>query len=494
MTAAGAITYCGQCQEVLLADQPFCTRCGAATAVGVAAMPHSGDWNCVTCGGNGAKLGPRQHVCPACRWLRPLAPDYHMPIEVFQWSFDRQAMDTLRSIGPLTAAANALSGRISRPWLEASVNGVRLGPDQLPEIFFAAVHAARVLALPRMPEVYVSGEQMWDCMTLGGDNEAFVVVGSVLTALKGPDLAFLLGRQMGHVAAGHALWKSVMQFVSGRSQNRTIMGNGILQFLNPAKIVESAIDAPLMAWARHAEITADRAGALAVGNKTVVRRVLGQWSLKSFPLYNRLNLAALERDIAVSDDRQIALSEWTMSSTPYLARRLRLIDEYFETETLTGWRAIIEHWTRPPPPPKPAHDPNVIRLNCVACGNPMRLQKKDMAGKEKAKVKCPNDKCGKLMEIAPRPPDKAEVKRILKAPPAGMKISCPACSATMVVPAGATAGKTEVNVRCPAEACRKVLTVKLPDALTPAAPDLAKPAAEPPQRMHKQPRPEETAE
>src|SRR5690606_31587751 len=128
--------------------------------------------------------------------------------------------------------------------------------------------------------------QMWDCMTLGGDNEAFIVVGSVLTALKGPDLAFLLGRQMGHVAAGHALWKSVMQFISGRAQNRTIMGQGVLQFINPAKLIESAIDAPLMAWARHAEITADRAGALTVGNRAVVRRVLGQWSLKSFPLYN----------------------------------------------------------------------------------------------------------------------------------------------------------------------------------------------------------------
>lgn len=494
MATTGAITYCGRCQEVLLHDQPFCTRCGAATAVGTAAHPHTGAWHCVTCGGNGERLPPRQHVCTTCRWLRPLAPDYHMPVDAFQWSFDRQAMDTLRSIGPLAAAANALSGRISRPWLEASVNGIRLGPDQLPEIFFAAVHAARVLALPRMPEIYVSGEQMWDCMTLGGDNEAFIVVGSVLTALKGPDLAFLLGRQMGHVAAGHALWKSVMQFVSGRAQNRTIMGNGILQFLNPAKIVETAIDAPLMAWARHAEITADRAGAMVVGHKNVARRVLSQWSLKSFPLYNRLNMVALERDIAQSDDGQIALSEWTMSSTPYLARRLRLLDDYFDTETLKGWRAIIEHWTRPPPPPVPVHDPNVIRLNCVVCGNPMRLRKKDMEGKEKAKVKCPNAQCGKMMEIAPRPPDKAQVKRIIAPPPPGLKVICPACSGSMVVPAAAMVGKIEINVRCPAEACRKVLTVKLPAAQA-GAPDLAKAGAgRAPPRKARAPRPEETAE
>ena len=491
--ATSAITYCAACQEVLLHDQPFCTRCGVATKVGTESHPHTGAWGCPTCGGNGLKLPPKQHFCPGCRWLRPLAPNYHLPVESFQWSFDKQAMDVLRGIGPLNAAASALSNRVSRPWLEASVNGIRLSPDQLPEIFFAGVHAARILALPRMPEIYVSGEQMWDCMTLGGEHEAFVVVGSVLTSLKGIDLAFLLGRQMGHVAAGHALWKSVMQFVSGRQANRTIMGNGVLQFLNPAKIVESAIDAPLMAWARHAEITADRAGAMVVGNKDPARRVLSQWSLKSFPLYNRLNMGALERDIAQSDDRQIALSEWTMSSTPYLARRLRLMDEFFESDTLKGWRAIIDHWTRPPPPPPPVPDPNIVRLTCVTCGSPMRLAKKDLEGKEKAKVKCPNEKCGKVLEITPRPPDKAEVKRILVPPPLGLRVNCPACAGTMVVPAASLEGKTEINVRCPTEACRKVLTVKLPNAAgqpAPAAPkdgaaNPAKPAA---------PRPEETAE
>jgi Zn-dependent protease with chaperone function len=458
------ITMCMHCQEVLLHDQPFCTRCGAATAVGAAVHPHTGEWGCFTCGGNGQRLPPRQNFCSECRWLRPLAPDYHMPVEAFQWSFDRAAMDTLRSIGPLTAAAGALSNRISRPWLEASVNGVRLGPDQLPDIFFTAVRAARIMALPRMPEVYVSGDQMWDCMTVGGEHESFLVIGSVLTSLKGADLAFLIGRQMGHVAAGHALWKSVLQFVTGKQSNRTIMGNGILQFLSPAKLVESAIDAPLMAWARHAEITADRAGAIVVGDKTAVRRVLTQATLRSFPLYARLNLDALERDIAQSEDAQMALSEWTMSSTPYLARRLRLVDDFFETPELKGWRAVIEHWTRPVLKPAPAPEPDQIRLTCVACGSPMRLAKKDMEGKDKAKVKCPNAACGKLMEIAPRPPDKAQVNRVIAPPPAGLKVTCPACSGTMVLPSAAIEGKSEVNVRCPTESCRQVLTVKLPGA------------------------------
>jgi hypothetical protein len=233
---------------------------------------------------------------------------------------------------------------------------------------------------------------------------------------------------------------------------------------------------------------------MVVGNKNVIRRVLSQWSLKSFPLYNRLNQEALDRDIAASDDRQIALSEWTMSSTPYLARRLRLMDEYLQTDTLRGWRAIVEHWTKPKPPPPPPPDPNIVRLTCVTCGEPMRVNKKDLAGKEKAKVKCPNAKCGKVLEIAPKPPDKAQVKRILLPPPTGLRVNCPACSGTMIVPAPALADKTEINVRCPTETCRKVLTVKLPEQPAPAVSDVQKTDAREAEPKRRRPRPEETAD
>lgn len=484
------IANCPQCAQVLLSSEAFCTRCGtavtAAAQASMAAAQGFYGYGCSTCGGDGRTLPADKKFCVECRWLRPLSPNYELPVEAFIWSFDAQAMAVLRGIGPLNAAANALSDRVSRPWLEASINGIRLGPDQLPDMFEAAVDAARALALPRMPEIYISGEQMWECLTLGSDQQAFVVIGSLLTNLKGVDLRFLLGREMGHVAAGHALWKSVMQFVSGRQANRTIMGQGVLQFLNPAKLVESAIDAPLMAWARHSEITADRAGALATGDHTAARRVTTQCSLKSFPLFNRINMEALERDIATSDDRQMAISEWTMSSTPYLARRLRLLDDYFASDTLRGWRAIIDHWTKvvaPPPKPEPP-DPNAVRLSCVACGHRMKLSKTDLEGKEQAKVRCPNAKCGKLLEITPKPPDKAEVKRIVPPPPAGVRVTCPACSGSMIVPAAAMAGKEEINVRCPGQSCRKVLTVRRP----PSAPA---PAAPPPNPA---PRPEETVE
>src|SRR5690606_771371 len=218
-------------------------------------------------GGDGSRLPADKVYCPACRWLRPLGPNYQMPVEAFLWRLDADAMNTLAGIGPLNSAAHGISEKVGRPWFEAAVNGVRLSEQQLPDIFELAVKAARIVGLQHLPEIYISGEQMWDSVTMGSQTSSFIALGSVLTNFRGDDLLYLLGREMGHAKAGHALWNTVVQLLAGRQPgNRSLMSDGMLSFLSPTKLIESGINAPLMAWQRHSAITADRAGLLCVGD------------------------------------------------------------------------------------------------------------------------------------------------------------------------------------------------------------------------------------
>lgn len=421
MTTASLAIVCIACQGALAAEARFCTHCGTPVEAGA---PPLGDtafaFGCRTCGGHGARLAADRVYCPECRWLRPLHPRYALDVDAFLWRLDADAMNVLRSLGPLTSAAQAASERVGRPWFEASVNGLRLGERQLPDVFALAIRAARIMALPTLPEIYVSGDQMWDATTLGTDTSAFIVLGSVLTNFRGDDLLYILGREMGHVRAGHALWKTVMQFLSGHARHRSIMGDGVMRLLNPAKLVESAIDAPLMAWARHAEITADRAGMLVVGKEEVARRVLTTWTLKSFPLQARISIDAwLEQENAIQPE-MTRLSEWTMSSTPYLAGRLRLLKEFAASEPMRGWRAVIAHWTPPMPgPPAPpsgmpnapagvrpttAPDADAVRLVCPQCREAMRIPKSALDGATgPVNVRCPNAACRAVLTVSPRP-------------------------------------------------------------------------------------------
>jgi len=461
--------FCVDCGASLAAGARFCTNCGTSTdAAADIRAPHA--WGCRNCGGDGARLRLSEAYCPECRWLRPLGPGYAMPPEAFIYDMDAQAMAMLGSITPLRSAAQALSSKVGRPWLESAVNGIRLGPDQLPQVFAMAVEAARIMGLPHMPEVYVSGEQMWESLTLGSETDSFVVLGSVLNNFKDRDLLYVLGREMGHCAAGHALWRTVIQFMSGKRQfNRNIMGEGVLQFLNPAKIVESAIDAPLMAWARHSEITADRAGALVVGNEDIVRRVATQWAMKSFPLFAQLNMAALQRQIEEAADVN-PLAEMTMSSTPYLANRLRLAKAFFRSEAYLGWRKVIDHWTAPPPPaPKPAQD--LVRLNCIGCHGPLSFPRgRFPPDGSPIRVRCPDPKCGKVMEVKPLPPRSAEIARVAPDRPETVRLTCAACETAMDVPKSILAGKAQAYVRCPNASCGSVLVVRAP------APEIPVPA------------------
>ena len=197
-------------------------------------------------------------------------------------------MAKLRSMTTLTSIARSISDKAGRKWVETTFNGVRLSEKQIPDVYALAVKAARILSLPSMPDVYVSGERSWDALTFGSDQNAFIVLGSALvTSFQGDDLLFLLAREMGHCRTGHALWKTVIRFLIGEQRPKQgMMAGGMLSMLDPGKLIEGALEMPLLAWARQAEITADQAGLLAVGNQEIARRVLLTWSLKS-PILSR---------------------------------------------------------------------------------------------------------------------------------------------------------------------------------------------------------------
>ncbi len=357
---------------------------------------------CATCGGEGKNFEAKILICKECKWLRPLAPGYGISPEAFQWAEDGKAMAVLRSMTPLKMAAEVVSDKVGRRWIETMFNGVLLGEKQLPEVYFQAVHAARILGMSYMPDVYVSGELMWDCRTYGSDKDSFVIIGSALaTNFRGPELLFLFAREMGHCRTGHALWKTVIRFLIGEQRNRNgIMGGGLFgalgKVLSPTALISETIEVPLMAWARQAEITADRAGMLTVGNEDIVRKVLLSWSLKSPLLYRQINVASWLEQQAVSDDDMTKLSELMTSSTPYITRRLKLLAEFAKSPELNRWKDVIKQYTAKAKPPETGKKQDDIRMKCASCGTPMRIPGKVFEGKSQISIRCPDAKCGKM--------------------------------------------------------------------------------------------------
>lgn len=460
-------------------------------------MPHV--IHCKTCGDDGRQLNAETVICKECGWLRPLAEGYGVDCAAFQWSEDGKAMRALRAITPLTKAAELISDKVGRRWIESTFNSILLGENQLPEVYEQAVRAARILGMSYMPEIYVSGDLMWDCKTYGSDKDAFIIMGTGLaTNFRGPELLFLFAREIGHCRTGHALWQTVIKFLMGeQGKRRGLMGGGLFAALSPSALMEGAIETPLLAWARQSEITADRAGMLAVGDEEVARRVLLSWTLRSSFLYKQINIDAWLKQQAEGEDDFSKLSELTTSSTPYIAKRLRLLSEFASSPELIKWKKVINKYSeafikadeKKSAPPTAEES---LKTKCAFCGKMLSVPLKVLEGKEQLNVRCSNEQCRKVTVVRKKPiaatapavpaSATAPAPSSTPAPPAqpsqkdeskeqekntqepkkdnDIRTKCPACGTGLRVPLKALEGKQQINVRCPNAKCKQVVTLK----------------------------------
>jgi len=405
---------------------------------------------CTMCGGNGAGLSAADDVCSQCAWLRPLLPGYHIERSVFLWAQDGQAMAKLQSLPALHAVVRAVSDRVGRPWIESTFNAIRLGPRQLPDVWKQAVLAARILGLPNMPDVYISGDQMWNTYTYGTENSSFIVLGtSHLINFANDELLFVLAREMGHCRAGHALWKTVTRFIAGdTSVHSGLLSDGLINAISPSKLIHGAIDLPLMAWARQSEITADRAGLLAIGDETLARRVLLAWSIRSARLLQQVNIEEWMKQEDHSDDQMTRFSEMTTSSSMYTTRRLRLLRQSAEEPELMRWSQSIQPVRRKLAPV------STQQLPGLGVGT-VRSAKTGVAAQRAAAVAS-----APAVHSAPVAP----VVPLRSAPstPAtqagSIRVVCHKCQTAMRVPLAVLRGKTMLNIRCPQ--CKNVFTIR----------------------------------
>jgi len=446
-------------------------------------IPHgaAGQPPCKVCGVNGAGLSAVEIVCPECGWLRPLTPGYQMDRSVFLWAQDGQAMSKLQSISALQTVVRNVSDKVGRPWIESTFNAIRLGPRQFPDVWNQAVLAARILGLPKMPDVYISGDQMWNTYTYGTENSSFIVLGtSHLINFTGDELLFVLAREMGHCRAGHALWNTVLRFVAGDVSVHTgLLSNGLINAINPAKLIQGAIDLPLMAWSRQSDVTADRAGLMAVGDEALVRRVLLAWSIRSARLLQQVNIEEWLKQESASDDSMTRFSEATTSSSMYTTRRLRLLGQAAHEAELMRWSQSIQPVRKKLAPVPTQTTPGVgvgtvRKASAVAGARPgagaaggVPRPGVQSAGAAQAGAGAPVGAARPAVPSAGAVQAQAGQAQAAQAatnpavaavPADSIRVICNKCQAAMRVPLAVLRGKTVLNVRCPQ--CHNVVTLR----------------------------------
>ncbi len=143
-------------------------------------------------------------------------------------------------------------------------NAIRVGEQQLPELWASQVGVCRVLDIPDVPDLYVTHPVLGGAVVIGSGKPMVVMDSMLFTRLGTGEQRVVLAHELGHVLSDHVLYITALDILVSA-------GMGLPLVLG---IPFRAVRAVLLEWYRAVELTCDRAATLAVRDPQIVCRTL----------------------------------------------------------------------------------------------------------------------------------------------------------------------------------------------------------------------------
>ena len=176
---------------------------------------------------------------------------------------DVRLLHTLDKLRPVQLALDEtvrLWGHVARAELLGPA--LRASPERFAQVHKVIRRCAEILHIP-MPAVYVT-PQPGGVLTLGTDEESYVVVAQGLVdSLSENELLDVLGRECGRIQNGHVPFFTALHYLTHAKSTL------VRWAVRPATL-------SLQAWARRADVTADRAGLLCARDLDVSQSALSK--------------------------------------------------------------------------------------------------------------------------------------------------------------------------------------------------------------------------
>jgi Zn-dependent protease with chaperone function len=123
-----------------------------------------------------------------------------------------------------------------------------------------------------MPDMFVQQNPIVNAFTFGSEKHIVVLHTGLLERLTDEETLAVISHEVGHIHAEHVLYLTaarLMEALANASVARLVPGSEIIKF-----IISAGINSALLAWARRAELSCDRAAMLTVQDPHVVGRVM----------------------------------------------------------------------------------------------------------------------------------------------------------------------------------------------------------------------------
>lgn len=206
-------------------------------------------------------------------------------------------------------------------------SSVRVHERQYPRVFTIVKRACAALDIP-MPFVFVREDNYVPVVALGfGEPYALVLSSHWIELFSDDELAFMIGRELGHIAAGHTRFHSLLS-VNGNE-------NPIISLI-------------FGAWLRRCALTCDKVGLLCCGTLDAAIRAMGIAAFHEFG--RRVDYQAFaEQHAEIQSDSILRWGEW-LSSEPYATRRIASLRQFIASQAFADAEAwfLRERGEEPP--------------------------------------------------------------------------------------------------------------------------------------------------
>lgn len=186
---------------------------------------------------------------------------------------DSKALAALKAIPGIDSALKKLLEVTGESAIRVmfTASSVKVTPKQCPDLHAKLQIACTTLGV-QMPEMFVQQNPIVNAFTYGSERHVIVLHSGLLERLNEEETLAVIAHEVGHIHAEHVLYLTaarLMEALANASLARLIPGSEIIKFL-----ISAGINSSLLAWARRAELSCDRAACLVVQDPHVVGRVM----------------------------------------------------------------------------------------------------------------------------------------------------------------------------------------------------------------------------
>lgn len=196
-----------------------------------------------------------------------------LPAAALQHPSDRAAVEALLRLplAPIALERLQEAGYEQALLVATARQSVRLGPEQLPEVYGLLVRAAKALDVRPLPELYLDASREPWARGFGLQKYIIVLSAGLLDMLDDDELLVVLSQELGHIKCEHQPLKTLATLACR-------LGAQLAPILGVGEGAAGELQGLLFDWARKSKLSCDRAALLVVQAPQPVTQALARLS------------------------------------------------------------------------------------------------------------------------------------------------------------------------------------------------------------------------